>query len=38
MVIKRKAKELLVKQLMTCESNMQELTESKNTKPENHGH
>jgi Mg2+ and Co2+ transporter CorA len=36
--IKEKTKELLVKQLKTCERNMQELTDSIKTKPENHGH
>jgi chromosome segregation ATPase len=37
--IKGKIKDLLVKQLKTCERNMQELTDYiKRPKPENHGH
>jgi Mg2+ and Co2+ transporter CorA len=38
MAIKGKTEELLVEHLMTCEKNMQELTDPINTKPENHGH
>jgi septal ring factor EnvC (AmiA/AmiB activator) len=39
MVIKGKTEELLVKQLKTCERNMQKLTDSiKKTKSENHGY
>jgi hypothetical protein len=39
MVIKGKTKELLVKQLKTCEKKMKNsLTPSEKTKLENHGH
>jgi chromosome segregation ATPase len=39
MVTKGKTEELLVRQLKTCERNMQELTNTiKRPKPENHGH
>jgi DNA repair exonuclease SbcCD ATPase subunit len=38
MAIKGKTEELLVEHLMTCEKNMQELTDPIKTKPENHGH
>jgi septal ring factor EnvC (AmiA/AmiB activator) len=37
--IKGKIQQLLVKQLKSCERNMQKFTDSiKKTKPENHGH
>jgi chromosome segregation ATPase len=36
--IKEKTEEILVKQLNNCARNMQELTDSIKTKPENHGH
>jgi chromosome segregation ATPase len=38
MEIKGKTEDLLLKQLKTCERNMQELTNYQKTKPENHGH
>jgi hypothetical protein len=38
MVIKGKTKELLVKQLKTCEKKMQEVTDSLKDQHENHGH
>jgi hypothetical protein len=38
MEIKGKTEELLVKQHKTCERNMQELTNSIKTRPENLGH
>jgi TolA-binding protein len=38
MEIKGNTEELLVKQLKTCEKNMQDLMDSIKTKPENHGH
>jgi hypothetical protein len=36
--IKEKTEEMLVKQLKSCERNMQEFSNSIKTKPKNHGY